>query len=266
MNQTLAINVPTHPARPAASALAIAGRTLRKFMRTPQLVVVSTIQGAMFLVIFRYVFGGAISTGSAASYVAFLIPGFVVTGTLFSSMMAAVGMAEDLDGGFADRLRSLPVGRGSLMAGRALADTAVTVWGVVVSAAIGFAVGFRTSSSPPHLIAAFALLTAFAFAFAWLFITIGLAARTPQAANGYSLIVFPFTFVSSSYVPVASMPGWLQAFARNQPVTAMVDAVRSLSINAAGGVDTHAIVVSLLWTAAIVAVAGPLATWRFARG
>jgi ABC-type multidrug transport system permease subunit len=110
------------------------------------------------------------------------------------------------------------------------------------------------------------LLTAFAFAFAWPFITIGLAAKTPQAANGYSLIVFPFTFVSSSYVPVSSMPGWLQAFARNQPVTAMVDAVRSLSINATGGVDTHSIVVSLLWTVATVAIAGPIATWRFARG
>ena len=266
MSQTLAITAPSRPATAIAGTLAVATRTLRKFMRTPQLVVLSTVQGAMFLVIFRYVFGGAISTGGTTSYVAFLIPGFVVTGTLFSSMMAAVGMAEDLDGGFADRLRSLPVGRTTLMAGRAFADTAVTVWGVLVSWAIGFAVGFRTSSPPAHLIAAFALLTAFAFAFAWLFITIGLAAKNAQAANGYSLIVFPFTFVSSSYVPVSSMPGWLQSFARNQPVTAMVDAVRSLTVDTVGGADAHAIVVSLLWTVGIIAIVAPIATRRFARG
>jgi len=268
MSQTLSITAPQRPASPLSGALAITSRVLRKFVRTPQLIVISTVQGAMFLLIFRYVFGGAISTGGAASYVSFLVPGYVVTGMLFSSIMAAVGMAEDLEGGFADRLRSLPVSRTSLIAGRALADTAVTVWGVLITWAMGFAVGFRTGSTvtTADLLAAVAISCVFALAFSWLFLTIGLMAKTAQAANGFSMIVFPFTFVSSAYVPVGSMPGWMQAFARNQPVTAMANAVRSLTIDLPGGVDTHAIVVALLWSAAIVAVMAPIATWRFARG
>src|SRR5919109_411580 len=134
---------PRHrPARLPASTLGIARRGLLKFLRSPQLVVVGTLQGAMFLLIFRYVFGGAIGAGGL-HYVDFLVPGFITTGILFSGMGAAAGVTEDLQQGLVDRLRSLPIPRSAVLAGRALADTAMQVWGLLTTSAIGFLVGFR---------------------------------------------------------------------------------------------------------------------------
>src|SRR5207249_2931742 len=131
---------------------------------------------------------------------------------------------------FFDRLRSLPIPRTSVLAGRSLADTALVAWGAAITTAIGFAVGFRVSTGWLSALAAFGLVVVFGFAFTWLFITIGLYAGNAQAAQGMSLLVFPLSFVSSAYVPVDSMPGWLQAFAEHQPLTVMVDAVRSLTL------------------------------------
>src|SRR5215216_1037657 len=253
------------PTRPSAtlmtSILGIAKRGLLKYLRTPQLVVLGTVQGALFLLIFRYVFGGAIGAGGL-DYVDFLVPGFITTGILFSGMGAAAGVAEDLQQGLVDRLRSLPIPRSAVLAGRALADTAVLVWGLLVTTAIGFAVGFRVHGSVADVLAAFALLVVLGFAFEWLFITLGLFAGSAQAAQGLALMVFPLTFVSSAYVPVQSMPGWLQAFAEHQPITVMVDAVRVLTQGpAAAALLGHGagfyVVRSLLWAAGIVAVFAP---------
>ena len=259
-----------HHAGLVTTTRSVAVRTVRKFARTPQLLVVSTIQGAMFLLIFRYVFGGAIHVGSVP-YVDFLVPGFVVTSVLFSGMGGAAGVAEDVDEGFFDRLRSLPVPRTGLVLGRALADTALITWGLLVTIAIGFAIGFRIHGTTAQALAAFGLCVVYGFAFTWLFITIGLKAGNAQAAQGMALIVFPFTFVSSAYVPIATMPGWMQAFARNQPITPMVDAVRSLVLggpHAVGlsGTTAHYVVLSLLWSAALVAVFLPIAVRRYRRG
>jgi ABC-2 type transport system permease protein len=253
-----------------ASTLGIAKRTLLKFLRTPQLVVLGTIQGAMFLLIFRYVFGGAIGSGGL-SYVDFLVPGFITTGILFSGIGAATGVAEDLEQGFVDRLRSLPIPRSAVLAGRALADTAMQVWGLLITTAIGFAVGFRIHGGVADALAAFGLLLVLGFAFEWLFITLGLFAGNAQAAQGMALLVFPLTFVSSAYVPVQSMPGWLQAVAEHQPITVMVDAVRALTQGPAAEVllghsAGYYVVRSLLWAAAIVAVFVPLAVARYRRG
>jgi ABC transporter DrrB family efflux protein len=259
---------PSHD-RPAASpgaslraaTLVVAHRVMRKFLRTPQLIVVGTIQGAMFLLIFRYVFGGAIYT-NGVPYVDFLVPGFVVTSVLFAGMSTAAGVAEDLEQGFVDRLRSLPIPRASVLAGRALADTAVLTWNLAVTVAIGFAVGFRLHGTIAAGLVAFGLCVVFGFAFIWLFVTIGLFAGNAQAAQGMSLMVFPLTFVSSAYVPVDSMPGWLQAFADHQPITPMVDAVRNLCLGEPAGAEVGA---ALLWCAAIVAVFVPVAVARFRR-
>jgi ABC-2 type transport system permease protein len=255
----------------AVSTLGIAKRGLLKYLRTPQLVVLGTIQGALFLLIFRYVFGGAIGADGGLSYVDFLVPGFITTGILFSGMGAAAGVAEDLQQGLVDRLRSLPIPRSAVLAGRALADTAVLVWGLLITAAIGFAVGFRLHGSLTDALAAFGLLVVFGFAFEWLFLTLGLFAGTPQAAQGLALLVFPLTFVSSAYVPVQTMPGWLQGFAEHQPITVMVDAVRVLTQGpAAEALLGHGagfyVVRSLLWAAAIVALFVPLAVARYRRG
>src|SRR4029077_3001679 len=164
------------PARPVVgrpragmvtSTSVVAKRTLVHFMRTPQLLVVATVQGAMFLLIFRYVFGGAINVPGDISYVNFLVPGYVVTGVLFSGMGAAAGVAEDLQQGVVDRLRSLPIPRLAVAGGRALAETVLVVWGAAVTTAIGFAVGFRPQGSVAASLFAFLLVVVFGFAFTW---------------------------------------------------------------------------------------------------
>jgi ABC-2 type transport system permease protein len=252
-----------------SASTAVAKRTLLKFLRTPQLIVLGTVQGAMFLLIFRYVFGGAIDIGSVP-YVDFLVPGFVTTSILFMGMTTAAGVAEDLEQGFIDRLRSLPIPRAAVLAGRALADTGVLAWNLAVTAAIGFAVGFGLHGSLAAALGAFALCVLFGFAFTWVFITIGLFAGTAQAAQGMSMLVFPLTFVSSAYVPVESMPGWMQPFAEHQPVTAMVNAVRALCLGdnaqtVLGHGAGHYVVPAMLWSLCLVAVFVPLAVARFRR-
>ena len=252
------------------STLTIARRGIRKFLRTPQLVVLGTIQGAMFLLIFRYVFGGAIEAGSI-SYVDFLVPGFVTTTVLFAGMGAATAIAEDLEQGFVDRLRSLPIPRSAVLSGRALADTTVMTWSLAITAAIGFAVGFRIHGPVQDAVLALGLCVLFGFAFEWLFLYLGQIAGTAQAAQGFALLIFPLTFVSSAYVPVESMPGWMQVVAEHQPITYMVDAVRALTQGETaqallGHPASHYVTRSLLWTIAIVAVFAPLAVARFRRG
>jgi ABC-2 type transport system permease protein len=257
-------------ARARTTAAQVALRTVRQFARTPQLLVVNTIQGAMFLLIFRYVFGGAIESGPVP-YVDFLVPGFVVTSVLFAGTSASAGVAEDVEKGFFDRLRSLPVPRPALLAGRSVADTALLTWGLAVTTAVGFLVGFRLHGSLTQGLAAFGLCVAYGFAFTWLFVLIGLVAGNAQAAQGMSLMVFPLTFVSSAYVPVDSMPGWLQPVAEHQPITIMTNAVRSLALGdpALAGLDHtigYWVGLSLVWSAALVVVFAPLAVARYRRG
>jgi ABC transporter DrrB family efflux protein len=251
------------------ATLLVAQRSVRKYLRTPQLIVVGTIQGAMFLLIFRYVFGGAIA-GTGVSYVNFLVPGFVVTTVLFVGSGAAAGVAEDVEQGYVDRLRSLPISRLAGVAGRALADTTTLVWALAVTTAIGFAVGFRLDVHAGAALAAFGLSVVFGFAFAWVFICIGLFAGNAQAAQGMSLLVFPLTFVSSAYVPVASMPSWMRGVANNQPITVMTNAARALTQgNAVAAQLGHSagwfVVVSLVWAGALVLVFAPIAVWRYSR-
>jgi ABC transporter DrrB family efflux protein len=248
----------------------VAARTLRKFVRTPALIIAGTAQGALFLLIFRYVFGGAVAHTGALSYVDFLVPGFVVTGVLFQGMGAASGIAEDLAGGFIDRLRSLPIRLLAVVTGRVSADTALVAWGVAVMTAVGFLVGFRLHGSLAAGWAAFGLTILYGFAFVWLFITLGLLARSPQAAQSLSFLVFPLTFVSSAYVPVSTMPGWMQGFASHQPMTVMCNTVRILTGGSAaeqllGHPLSYYLVPSLVWTVAIIGIFAPLAVWKLRR-
>jgi ABC transporter DrrB family efflux protein len=252
------------------ATLVVAKRAVFKFVRTPQLVVLGAVQGAMFLLIFRYVFGGAITAGGL-KYVDFLVPGFITTGVLFSGAGAAAGVAEDVEQGFFDRLRSLPISRLSVPMGRALADTAALTYGLVVTVAIGFLVGFRLHAPISHALLAFGLCIVFGFAWGWVFIIMGLLAGNAQAAQGMSLLVFPFTFVSAAYVPTASMPGWLQPIAEHQPITPMVNSVRLLTQGDAaeaiiGHSATSQVVLGLVWALGLVAVFAPIAVARYRRG
>jgi ABC transporter DrrB family efflux protein len=260
---------PDHAAGALTTSLGIARRSLLQAVRAPQLLVTGLVRGAMFLLIFHYVFGGAIASG--LRYVDFLVPGFLAVGILFSMMSSATAIAVDDEEGLFDRLRSLPVPRVAVVAGRVLADTGLAGLGLAVTAGVGFAIGFRTSAPLVDLVAAGGLCLLAAFAFAWVFVTLGLVAGSPQAAHGIALLVFPFTFVSSAFVPVTSMPGWMQAFAAHQPVTALVDAVRALALGdgaaaALGASGGAGVAEAVLWCAAITVVFAPLAASRFDRG
>jgi ABC-2 type transport system permease protein len=277
---TTITTVLTHPVAPSpddnpgagfvVAAWTVAVRTVKKFVRSPQLIVAGTAQGALFLLIFRYVFGGAVSGTGGLSYVDFLVPGFVMTSVLFQGMGASAGIAEDVQGGLFDRLRSLPISLGSIISGRLAADTSLMAWGLAVTTAIGFLVGFRLHGSALAGLAAFGLCVLYGFAFCWLFVALGLMAGSPQAAQGLSFLVFPLTFVSSAYVPVATMPGWMQGFAAHQPITVMSNAVRILCQGPAaqaiiGQSLRTEVLASLAWSAGLVAVFAPLAILRLRR-
>jgi ABC-2 type transport system permease protein len=246
-------------------------RTLLQFLRTPQLLFLPTILGAMFLFIFRYIFGGAIDTGTAVDYVDFLVPGFLVATILWTGMGVPAGVAEDATSGVHDRLRSLPIPRSAVMAGRSLADTALNSWALLVTAALGLAVGFRTHGDPGAVVVAIALLLVAEYAFSWVFVSLGLVAGNAQSAQGLAtLVVVPLTFISSAYVPLHSMPGWMQSFAANQPVTVIINAVRSLMLGGTtpagiGHSTTYWVTLSLVWCAGITVVFASLAVARFSR-
>lgn len=251
------------------STLTVARRALLRFFRTPQEVIAGSATTAMFLLIFLYVFGGEIDIAGLA-YADFLVPGFVTTGVPFTGMGTAAAVAEDLEQGVVDRLRSLPIPRASFLTGRAVADTVVQLWGLAVAIGIGFAVGFRVHGSAPEALAAAALLVLFGFAFVWLFILLGLFAGSAKGAQGLSFLVFPLTFISSAYVRVDALPSWLQGFAEHQPLTAMIDAVRALSLGAAGQSilpepTGDYVLRAVLWSIALLAIAVPLAIVRYQR-
>jgi ABC-2 type transport system permease protein len=254
----------------AKSTLTVTRRALLRYVRTPQLIVMAMVQMSLFFLIYRYMFGGAIRS-VGVPYVDYLVPGFITTGVLFTGIGTATAMAEDLEQGFIDRLRSLPIPRAAVLAARALADTAIFAGSAAFTAAVAFAVGFTLHGSALDGLAAFGLVVLFGFAFEWLFITMGLFAGNAQAAQGMGMIVFPFAFISSAYIPVSTMPDWLQVFARHQPLTYMVDAVRSLTLGPhaqalLGHPSSYFVTRALIWTAAILAVALPLAITKYRRG
>ena len=203
-------------------------------------------------------------------YVDFLVPGYLVTSVLFTGSEAATGVAEDMEQGVTDRFRSLPVSRAAVVVGRVLAEWVLLTLGLVVTAAIGVAVGFRPDGTALEVAAAFGLCSLFGFGALWLFALVGVTSGNVQAAQGMSMMIFPLSFVSSAYVPVDSMPGWLQAVAEHQPVTVVTDAVRSLALGdpAAAGLDgstAGSVGLALAWTAGLVAVFAPLAVQRYRR-
>jgi ABC transporter DrrB family efflux protein len=254
----------------AKSTVAVTHRALLRYVRTPQLIVVATVQMSLFFLIYRYMFGGAIHV-PGMDYVDYLVPGFIATGVLFAGIGSASAMAEDLEEGFIDRLRSLPIPQAAVLAARVIADTAILAWSSAFTVAIAFAVGFQLHGSVAEGLAAFGLVILFGFAFEWVFIGAGLFAGNAQAAQGLAMIVFPIAFVSSAYVPVSTMPSWLQVFASHQPLTYMVDAVRSLTLGShaealLGHPSGYFVARALAWAAAILAVSVPIAIAKYRRG
>jgi ABC-2 type transport system permease protein len=252
-----------------ATVTTIALRGLRRYIRTPQLLVYSLVGVTTFMVLFRYIFGGAIHIG-AVRYVEFLVPGFVLTSVLITGTGVAVGVAEHIEQGSFDRLRSLPVPRVALAAGQVAGETLIVAWGVAFTAALGFAFGFRLGGSVSQGLLAYVLCIVCGFAFVWVFVGMGLVAGNAQAAQGMSMAVYPVLFVSSAYVPVHTLPGWMQPIAERQPITVMSNAVRSLALGrpASAGLGhstSYWVVLSLVWAAGIVLVFAPLAAARYSR-
>jgi ABC transporter DrrB family efflux protein len=220
------------------------------------------VQPVMFVLLFVYVLGGAIQT-PGFDYVDFLIPGIIVQSMAFGGFVTALGLSEDLKKGLIDRFRSLPMSRAAVLTGRTLADVGTNVMQLVVMLAVGLAVGFRFSTGVPEVVAGIALLLLIGYAFSWVFAFIGLVASSPEAANAYGFtIIFPLTFVSSAFVPVDSMPGWLQPIAEHNPITTMVDATRALFLGTPAGNDVW---LAVLWSLGFVVVFGVHSTWRYRR-
>ena len=245
-----------------SDTLVIAKRSLLRIPRQPDLLVSFTVQPVMFVLLFVYVLGGAIQT-PGFDYVDFLIPGIIVQSMVFGGFVTALGLAEDLKKGLIDRFRSLPMASSALLTGRTLADIGTNVTQLAIMITVGLVVGFNFSTSVPEILAGIALCLLIGYVFSWVFALIGLVASSPEAANGYGFtIIFPLTFVSSAFVPIASMPAWLQPIARANPITFMVDAVRALFIGTPAG---NSIWGTLVWCVVIIGVFAPLSAWRYRR-
>ena len=243
-----------------SDTLVLAKRSLLRIPRQPDLLVGFTVQPIMFVLLFVYVFGGAIST-PGLDYVDFLIPGIIVQSMTFGGFVTALGLSEDLKKGLIDRFRSLPMSRAAVLTGRTLADGATNVVQLVVMLGVGLAVGFRFSTSAPEVIAGLALCLLIGYAFSWVFAFIGLTASSPEAANAYGFtILFPLTFVSSAFVPPDSMPDWLQPIAEHNPFTNMVNAVRALFVGTPAG---NQIWLAVVWSLAITLGFGFAAVARY---
>ncbi len=242
--------------------LVLAKRSVLRIPRQPDLLVGFTIQPVMFVLLFVYVFGGAIGgLPSGLEYEDFLIPGIIVQSMVFGGFVTALGLSEDLKKGLMDRFRSLPMSRSAVLTGRTLADISTNVVQLVVMLAVGLAVGFRFAASWWEIVAGIALLLLIGYAFSWVFAFIGLTASSPEASNAYGFtILFPLTFLSSAFVPVESMPSWLEPVAENNPFTTMVDAARALFLGTPGGNDVW---LAVAWSLAIALVFGLLAVWRY---
>ena len=245
-----------------SDTLVLAKRSLLRIPRQPDLLVGFTIQPVLFVLLFVYVFGGAIQT-PGLDYVDFLMPGIIVQSIVFGGFVTALGLADDLKKGLMDRFRSLPMIRSALLTGRTLGDVVTNIFQLVVMFAVGLAVGFNFQTGVGKVVAGIALLLFIGYAFSWVFAFIGLSSSSPEASNAYGFtILFPVTFVSSAFVPVGSMPGWLQPIAEHNPFTTMVDAARALFLGTPAGNDVW---LAAVWTIVIIAVFAPLSAWRYRR-
>lgn len=240
--------------------IVMTGRNLIKYRRLPQLLIFSTIQPVMFILLFTYVFGGAIKT-PAGKYIDYLFPGILVQVVLFGSIQTGVGLADDLSKGMIDRFRTLPMARSAVMAGRTIADMTRNVFVVLMMTGVGYLVGFRFHGTLIQAFQAAGLALLFGFAFSWIATTIGLSVRDPETAQVAGFIwVFPLVFASSIFVPVQTMPTWLQAFTKHSPITVTVNTVRALALNQPVGSNLWQ---SLAWIAGILVLFVPLAVNRY---
>jgi len=248
-----------------SDTLVLAKRSLLRIPRQPDLLVGFTVQPILFVLLFVYVFGGAVGLAlpPGLTYVDFLIPGIIVQSIVFGGFVTALGLSDDLKKGLIDRFRSLPMTRSALLTGRTLGDVVTNSFQLVVMFSVGLLIGFNFSSSVGEVVAGILLLLLIGYAFSWVFAFIGLSSSSPEAANAFGFtILFPITFVSSAFVPVDTMPSWLQPIAEHNPFTYMVNAARALFL---GIPAENNVWLALAWTLGIIAVFAPLSAWKYRR-
>jgi ABC transporter DrrB family efflux protein len=247
--------------RLVSDTLVLAERNLVRLPRAPDLLLAFTIQPIMFVLLFVYVLGGAISTPGYDDYVDFLIPGIIVQNVAFGGFTTALGLNEDLKKGLIDRFRSLPMARPAVLAGRTLADVVTNALTLVTLVVTGLIVGFSFDASAGEIALGALLLLVFGYAFSWVFALLGMLVSSPESANAVGFtVIFPLTFISSAFVPVESMPSALEWFAEVNPITIVVDAMRALWLGAPAG---NAIWGAFVWAAVILAIFAPLAVRRY---
>jgi ABC transporter DrrB family efflux protein len=243
------------PASALANVATIAGRNLRRLVRVPTLIAFATVQPILFVVLFSSAFGGAIEPPGVAHYMDYLLPGLFVLSIGFGASQTGVAIAEDLASGMIDRFRALPIAGAAVLTGRVAADAVRNLFVVALMIAVGSAMGFRFHAGPAAALAAVALAVAAGLAFSWLNLLLGLLVRNPEAAGLAGIFpVVILVFTSSTLVPVATMPGWLQAFANVNPVTALVDALRVLCL---GGPAAMPVVEAFAWIGGLLIVTVP---------
>jgi ABC transporter DrrB family efflux protein len=245
-------------------AAVVAKRNLIKIKRVPDLLVFTTLSPIMFVLLFAYVFGGAIDpSGGGAAYREFLIAGIFAQTVVFGATNTGAGLADDVKKGIIDRFRSLPMSRSAVLGGRVLADTTRNVFVVVLMLAIGYAVGFRAHTNVVMVALGVLMLVLFGFALSWIFALIGLSVSNGEAAQAAAFpMLAPLVFASNAFVDPAKMPGWLRAWARHQPVSAAADAVRACML---GGPTAHKVLISVAWSLGIAIVLSPIAVRRYRR-
>ncbi len=260
---------PPRPITPRVSPLdglrqtmTLAWRTLVQVRHNPWELGDFSIQPIMFVLLFTYVFGGAIA-GSTGAYLTFALPGIIVMNMLFVTMYVGMGLNTDLTKGVFDRLRSLPIARWAPLAGRISADLVKQAWSILLLVAVGMILGFRIGTNMAALLAAVALILLFALAFSWVSVLVGVVAKDPEKVQIFGFTaLFPVTFVSNVFVQTETMPGWLQPIVKANPVSILSDAARGLMV---GGPVAVPVMQTLMWAALIAVVFAPLAVARFRR-
>jgi ABC-2 type transport system permease protein/oleandomycin transport system permease protein len=243
----------------ASDSLVITQRNLKRVARAPDLLVGYTVQPVMFVLLFVYVFGGAINV--PGDYVDFLMPGIITQTIAFGGFVTAIGLNEDLRKGLIDRFRSLPMARSAVLAGRTAADLALNLLSITVMILVGLLAGFNFTTSVPEVAAGIAILLLFGYAFSWIFALIGLTASSSESAQALGFIgIFPLTFASSAFVPPETMPSALRAFAEVNPFTIVTDAVRALFVGTPAG---NSIWGAVAWSIGLIAVFAPIAVARY---
>lgn len=245
-----------------SDTLVLARRAIMRIVRAPDLLLAYTVQPIMFVLLFVYVFGGAIKT-PGFEYVDFLIPGILVQTLSFGGFATALGLAEDLKKGLVDRFRSLPMSRSAVLTGRTLADIATNSLSIAVMLVVGIIAGFSFNADFGDILLGILLLLCFGYAFSWVFAFIGLSSSSPEASQSLGFIIlFPLSFISSAFVPVESMPGVLQAFAEINPFTITVDAMRALFLGIPAGNNVWG---AFVWAFGIAVVFAYLSVRRYKR-